>query len=102
MAISSLIYDDVTVAQLRTDLCDLSLLVIRERCLILLEICSDLSLYNAEQLSVGGSVYEMSRLAILDVLYGGDAFRPRKLFSIFGFYFLKFLCRLHFTNWLSL
>ena len=90
MAITNLIYDDNTVAQLRKDLCNLSLLVIRERCLILMEIITDLCFYNVEQLSSGGSVFEMSRLAILDALYGGDAYRPCKFsfclsFSLFLF-----------------
>ena len=91
MAVGSLIYDDITMAQLRTDLCNLSLLVIRERCLTLLEVITDLCFYTAEQLSVGGSVYEMARLAILDVLYGGDSYRPRKFFSLCNFYLLYYV-----------
>ena len=78
MAIGSLIYDDVTMSTLRRDMSDWSLLVIRERCLILLEVCTDLCFFSIEQLSAGGVVYDLARHAILDTLYGGDSFRQRK------------------------
>ena len=78
MSVCDLVYDDKTLLALRKDMSTWSLLVMRERCLILLEICTDLCFYTAEQLSVGGSVYELARLAILDSLYGGHTSRPCK------------------------
>ena len=87
MSIGGLVYDDNTMRVLRQDLSDLSLLVIRERCLLLLEIITDLSFFSADQLSVGGAVYEMARFAILDSLYGGDSYRQRKFFLFSQLYF---------------
>ena len=87
MGIGGLVYDDNTLRVLRQDLSDLSLLVIRERCLLLLELITDLSFFSAVQLSVGGVVYEMARFAILDLLYGGDSYRQRE-FLYFSIIFL--------------
>ena len=69
MAVCNSVYDDTTMSTLRQDMSDWSLLVIRERCLILLEIITDLAFFSSAQLSVGGSVYELSRFALLDSLY---------------------------------
>ena len=79
MRILGLVYDEEALLTLRQDMSDWSLLVIRERCLLLLELVTDLVFFSAEQLSVGGSVYDLARLAILDTLYGGDCYRQRKL-----------------------
>ena len=79
MAVCSLVYDDITMSNLRQDMSDWSLLVIRERCLVLLEIITDLAFFSSAQLSAGGSVYELARFALLDSLYGGDSYRQREL-----------------------
>ena len=85
MKIASLVYDKETMLTLRQDMSEWSLLVIRERCLLLLELVTDLAFFSAEQLSSGGSVYEMARFAILDSLYGGDSFRQRECLFLFLF-----------------
>ena len=77
LSLLSLVYPEELIAELRVHISSLVLKELRERVLLLMAVITDLALIPSQYLQFGTRSLTLLDFAIIDVMFGGSAARPR-------------------------
>ena len=80
LSLLSLVYPKDLIAELRVHLSGFALKKLRERVLMLMAVITDLALIPSDYLQFGTQSLTLLDFAIIDIIFGGSASRPRTFF----------------------
>ena len=80
LSLLSLVYPEDLIAELRVHISSMALKELRERVLLLMAVITDLALIPSRYLQFGTQSLTLLDYAIIDIMFGGSASRPRTFF----------------------